>query len=124
VNNISTCLAQQTPPPASPTSSSPSSFPNAPPPPRTALVDQARQWADKALQRASSIADQDEECNVGCAVATHNLGEFYEMEGKIQDARRKYRDAEQLAKKVGFPEGQANAKAGIARLKELEKAQK
>ncbi|KAK7179977.1 hypothetical protein DPSP01_009855 [Paraphaeosphaeria sporulosa] len=123
MNNISTCLAQQTPPPASLTSSSPSSFPNAPAPPRTALVDQARQWADKALQRAGSITDQDEECNVGCAVATHNLGEFYEMEGKIQDARRKYKDAEQLAKKIGFREGQANAKAGIARLKELEKAQ-
>lgn len=86
-------------------------------------MDQARQWADKALQRAASITDQDEECNVGCAVATHNLGEFYEMEGKIQDARRKYKDAEQLAKKIGFREGQANAKAGIARLNELEKAQ-
>lgn len=87
-------------------------------------MDQARQWADKALQRAASISDEDEECNVGCAVATHNLGEFYEMEGKIQDARRKYMDAEQLAKKIGFPEGRANAKAGIARLKELENAQK
>ncbi|KAL1594419.1 hypothetical protein SLS60_010179 [Paraconiothyrium brasiliense] len=87
-------------------------------------MDQARQWADKALERAGSITNQDEECNIGCAVATHNLGEFYEMEGKIQDARRKYKDAEQLAKKVGFQEGQVNAKAGIVRLKELEKAQK
>ncbi|KAJ4359809.1 uncharacterized protein N0V89_000365 [Didymosphaeria variabile] len=123
MNNISTCLAQQTPPPASLTSSSLSSFPSTPAPPRTALVDQARQWADKALQRAGSITDPDEECNIGCAVATHNLGEFYEMEGKIQDARRKYKDAEQLAKKISFREGQANAKAGIERLKELEKAQ-
>jgi hypothetical protein len=116
VNNISTCLAQQTPPPTS--------LPNAPPPPpRSARVDQARQWADKALQRAASIAEPDDECHVGCAVATHNLGEFYEMEGKMQDARRSYRDAEHLAKKLRFPEGQANAKAGLARLKELEKAQ-
>lgn len=59
---------------------------------------------------------------MGCAVAIHNLGEFFEMEGKFQDARQKYKDAAQLAKKVGFPEGQANAKAGIARLKELEKS--
>lgn len=123
MNNISTCLAQQTPPPASLTSSSPSSFPTTQPLPRTVLVDQARQWAEKALQRAASITDQDKECNLGCAVATHNLGEFFEMEGKTQDARRKYKDAEQLAKKIGFLEGQANAKAGIARVKELEKAQ-
>jgi hypothetical protein len=91
-------------------------------PPRSVLVGQARQWANKALERARSLSEQDEECNVGCAVATHNLGEFYEMEGKIHEARQKYKEAEQLAKKVGFPEGQANAKAGIARLKELEKA--
>ena len=60
---------------------------------------------------------------MGCAVATHNLGEFFEMEGKFQEARQKYKDAEQLAKKIGFPEGQANAKAGIARVKESEKSQ-
>ena len=76
------------------------------------------------MERAGSIGEHDEECDVACAVATHNLGEFYEMEGKIQDARQKYKDAEQLSKKVGFAEGQANAKAGIARLKEMEKVQK
>lgn len=88
------------------------------------LVAQAHQWANKALERAGAITEKDEECNVGCAVATHNLGEFYEMEGKIQEALQKYNDAEQLAKKVGFREGQANAKAGIERLKILEKTQK
>lgn len=122
VNNISTSLAQQTPPPASSTPPSPSSFPNTPAPSRSVLIGQARQWANKALERARSTGDPDEECNVGCAVATHNLGEFYEMEGKIHEALQKYKEAEQLAKKVGFPEGQVNAKAGIARLKELEKA--
>ncbi|KAF2874418.1 hypothetical protein BDV95DRAFT_604599 [Massariosphaeria phaeospora] len=124
MNNISTCLAQQTPPPASSTSS-PSSFPSTPPPSRAVLVDQARQWANKALIQAAAIpsVDKNEECDLGCAVATHNLGEFLEMEGKINEARQKYDEAASLAKKAGFAQGQANAKAGLKRLKELEKTQ-
>lgn len=58
---------------------------------------------------------------MGCAVATHNLGEFYEMEGKIKEARQKYEEAAGLAKSMGFKEGQTNARAGLKRLKELEK---
>ncbi|KAF1977305.1 hypothetical protein BU23DRAFT_526650 [Bimuria novae-zelandiae CBS 107.79] len=127
MNNVSTSVAQQTPPPqalASSSPSSPSSFPNTPAPPRSALVEQARQWANKALERAGSMTEQDEECNVGCAVATHNLGEFFEMEGRIEEARQKYTEAKRLAKKLSFREGQANAQAGLARLNELEKVQK
>lgn len=67
--------------------------------------------------------DRNEECDVGCAVATHNLGEFCEMEGRIKEARQKYTEADSLAKAVGFADGQVNAKAGLKRLKELEKKQ-
>jgi hypothetical protein len=118
VNNISTCLAQQTP--------SPASFSSEPPPPRAVLVEYARQWANKALAQAAAIAppERDEDCDVGCAVATHNLGEFYEMDGKINEARQKYEEAASLAKAVGFAEGQVNAKAGLARLKALENQQR
>jgi len=89
------------------------------------LVNQARQWATKALARAASIPslERDDECGIGCAVATHNLGEFLEMEGKIKEARQKYEEAASLAKSVSFTEGQENAKLGIQRLKELQKAQ-
>lgn len=58
---------------------------------------------------------------MGCAVATHNLGEFFEMEGRIKEARQKYEEASKLSKSVGFAEGQANAKAGLKRLMELER---
>ncbi|KAF1957191.1 hypothetical protein CC80DRAFT_444714 [Byssothecium circinans] len=128
MNNISTSLAQQTPPPptspSSPTpSSSPGSFPSAPAPPRTVLVEQARQWATKALALASSITppDRTDECDVGCAVATHNLGEFLEMEGRLKEARVKYQEAASLAKSVGFVEGVGNAKAGVERVRMLER---
>ena len=127
VNNISTCLVQQTPPPDSSNaialSSAPTDFPVTKPPPRAILIDQARQWAVKALAHAAVVpsADKTEECDSGCAVATHNLGEFYEMEGKIKEARQKYEEAASLAKSIGFAEGQTNARAGLKRLKELEK---
>jgi hypothetical protein len=68
-------------------STEPSDFPVTNSAPRALLIEQARQWATKALAQASSIkgADRNEECDMGCAVATHNLGEFFEMEGKIQE---------------------------------------
>lgn len=126
VNNISTCLVQQTPPPdnsnAIALSPAPTDFPVTNAPPRAVLVDQARQWATKALAHAAAIpsTDKTEECDFGCAVATHNLGEFYEMEGRIKEARQKYEEAAGLAKSMGFSEGQTNARAGLKRLKDLE----
>jgi hypothetical protein len=123
MNNISTCLAQQTPPKQISTTESKDAIPASAPPPRAVLVDQAKQWAEKALARAAEIRgeDRDEECDVGCAVATHNIGEFLEMEGRIAEARMKYNEASSLAKKAGFKDGVANAKEGLKRLKELEK---
>jgi tetratricopeptide (TPR) repeat protein len=122
VNNISTCLAQQLPSSSSNTltlSPAPSDFPISAPAPRSLLIDQARQWATKAITHANNISapERTDECDVGCAVATHNLGEFLEMEGKIDEARRKYEEALGMAKKVGFADGVAGARAGIARLK-------
>jgi hypothetical protein len=100
-------------------------FSSSPPSSRAAVVEQARQWASKALTQAATITspERDEECDVGCAVATHNLGEFFEMEGRLKEARQKYNEAASLAKAVQFAEGQVNAKAGLVRLKELEKMQ-
>ncbi|CAO2655496.1 Nn.00g042990.m01.CDS01 [Neocucurbitaria sp. VM-36] len=126
MNNISTCLAQQNPPSSSNAitmSSAPTDFPVTNSAPRALLIDQARQWATKALAQASAIKppDRNEECDVGCAVATHNLGEFFEMEGKIKEARQKYEEAASLAKAMGFADGTTNARAGLKRLKELEK---
>lgn len=125
VNNISTCLSQQSPPPtkdALALSSAPTDFPVTNAPSRAVLLDQARQWATKAIAHAAAIptADKTEECDFGCAVATHNLGEFYEMEGKVEQARQKYDEAAALAKTLGFKEGQVNARAGLKRLKALE----
>jgi hypothetical protein len=104
-------------------STEPADFPVTNKAPRTLLIEQARQWALKALAQSSTIqaSERDEECDLGCAVATHNLGEFFEMEGKVKEARQKYEEAVGLAKAIGFSEGLTNAKAGLRRVKEMEK---
>ena len=108
VNNLSISLAQQDPP----------STPGQPPVSRPALIANAREWANKALAVAAKIKppERNEECDVGCAVATHNLGEFAEMDGDVAEARRRYQEAKSLAQVVGFQEGVANADAALRRL--------
>jgi hypothetical protein len=108
VNNLSISLAQQNPP----------ATPGQAPISRPALVANAREWANKALAVAAKIEppQRNEECDLACAVATHNLGEFAEMDGDIAEARRKYDEARSLAKAVGFQEGVTNAGAALRRL--------
>lgn len=78
-------------------------------------------WATNALQLSRSIKppDRTEECDVGCAVATHNLGEFAEMAGDWPIATRYYREAESLAKGIGFEDGVTNAQEGLVRVEKL-----
>ncbi|KAL3424272.1 TPR domain-containing protein [Phlyctema vagabunda] len=108
MNNLSISLAQQLPP----------STPGQAPPSRSALVSNARAWAEKAIAVAAKITppERTEECDVGCAVATHNLGEFAEMDGDIREARKRYQEARALAKSIGFEDGVENAKAALDRL--------
>jgi hypothetical protein len=46
-----------------------------------------------SYRRQNQAPDRDTECDMGCAVATHNIGEFAEMDGDIAEARRKYEEA-------------------------------
>lgn len=66
MNNLAISIAQQRPPPNSETTA----------PSQATLVENASQWAQKALDLAGQIQppDRDEECDMGCAVALHNLG--------------------------------------------------
>jgi hypothetical protein len=49
-------------------------------------------------------------------VATHNLGEFLEMEGRLEEAQRKYDEAASLAKAVGFADGREHAREALRRI--------
>ena len=48
--------------------------------------------------------------------ATHNLGEFAEMDGNIVEARKRYDEAKSLAKAIGFQEGFINSEDALRRL--------
>ncbi|KAI9743940.1 MAG: hypothetical protein M1818_002674 [Claussenomyces sp. TS43310] len=112
MNNLSISLAQQNPP------SSPSSTGGPASPSRAALVSNARDWATKALALTARIQppQRSDECDVACATATHNLGEFAEMAGNVAEARRRYDEARGLAKAIGFTEGLRQADAALRRL--------
>ncbi|KAI9712223.1 MAG: hypothetical protein M1812_006958 [Candelaria pacifica] len=108
MNNLSISLAQQNPPPSAST----------PPTSHSTQITSARAWATKALEISSAIKppNRTEECDIGCAVATHNLGEFLEMDGDISAAKKKYHEARSLAKAIGFQEGVERAGEGIKRI--------
>lgn len=107
MNNLATSLAQQR-----------SSSPSSQSPTQQDLTHQARLWATKALSLAQTIPKEDrtEECDVGCAVATHNLAEFAEMDGEVQEARRLYGEAVVMARKVGFEEGVKTSQEALKRI--------
>ncbi|CAD0091068.1 unnamed protein product [Aureobasidium mustum] len=86
-------------------------------PSRAVLVENAKQWAQKALDLAADIQPpaRDEECDVGCAVALHNL-EFAEMNKNIAEAKKHYKEAVSLARAIGFEDGLENSSAALRRL--------
>lgn len=81
----------------------------------------ARAWAEKAVAVASKIIapERTEECDQACAVATHNLGEFAEMDGNIAEARKRFQEAKALAKTIGFEEGVAISEEALRRIEKL-----
>lgn len=108
MNNLSISIAQQLPP----------TVPGETAVSRSALVGNARLWAEKALAIASSAKppDKTEECDISCAVATHNLGEFAEMDGNIAEARKRFQEAKSLSEAIGFVEGVMNSEEGLRRI--------
>jgi tetratricopeptide (TPR) repeat protein len=128
MSNLATSLAQQSPRAAreaqafaqsrNVNNQSGSAVASGPMATRESLIEDAQQWAQKALSVARELRppERTEECDMGCVVAMHNLGEFAEMLGDKNEARRRYEEAVSLAKGIGFVEGVEN---GTERLKEL-----
>lgn len=108
MNNLSSSLAQQIPPVGYPMEQAT----------RDSLLSNATAWAENAIALANKIhpPERNEECDTGCAVATHNLGELAEMRGNLADAKRKYEEAAQLSRKIGFKEGIKRATSALNRM--------
>ncbi|TKA76676.1 hypothetical protein B0A55_02603 [Friedmanniomyces simplex] len=125
MNNLASSLAQQSPRAArataayaSSTAITPSQAPTGPVATRESLLQNAEAWAQKALDIAATIQPpaRNEECDIGCAVATHNLAEFAEMLGRKEEARGKYAEAISIARAVGLQDGVDNSSARLRRL--------
>lgn len=108
MNNLAAAMAQQRPLPE----------PGQPPPSPEQLRESGRAWARKALELASTIQppERDQECDTGCVAATHNLGEFAEMDGNVAEARERYEEAGSIAHAIGFEQGVISANEGLKRL--------
>nr|POE56353.1 tpr repeat-containing protein p27g11.02 [Quercus suber] len=125
MNNLATSLAQQSPRAAAIAQQRAASVtiqqgPRAATPSisRESLIENAKTWAEKALAVAAGVSppDRNEECDIGCAVATHNLGEFAEMLGDTATAKARYGEAVSLARAIGFREGMENSSARLRKL--------
>ncbi|KAL4787710.1 hypothetical protein BJX76DRAFT_318160 [Aspergillus varians] len=60
---------------------------------RKQTVDNARQWATKALEMNDTIPEdeKDENCHLSCVHVKYSLGEFAEQQGKLKEAEKWYR---------------------------------
>ena len=109
MNNLSISLALQNSPPTA----------GIPSPSSASQIDAAKTWARKALAVDRALQGKQErtgECDEACAVTMVNMGDFAEMEGDLQEARRWYGEGMELSKRVGFKEGVKRGKEGLQSL--------
>ncbi|KAK4541486.1 hypothetical protein LTR36_007932 [Oleoguttula mirabilis] len=124
MNNLASSLAQQSPRAARAAqayavSRNIDERPSGPIVTRETMIQNAQTWAQKALDVAAELQppERDEECDLGCAVATHNLGEFAEMMGNVGEAQKRYGEAISVARAIGFQEGVDNSSERLRKLK-------
>ncbi|KAI0019347.1 hypothetical protein F4780DRAFT_780570 [Xylariomycetidae sp. FL0641] len=122
MNNLAISLAQQ--PVESPFevgSLSPNSVSGGeanPAPTRAKLLASAQSWALKSLEIGQNVQGEDrtEECDEACAVALCNLGDFADMLGHQDEAKRRFKECLTISKKIGCEPGVTQAQEGLRRL--------
>lgn len=117
VNQISAALSLQRPG-ATTLLEAPKTRSTAPIPTLTDFRSQAKQWAEKALAVSQAVPppDRTEECDIACAVTTHNLAELADMSGDTVTAKRLFREAKSLSEAINFEEGVQEATQALKRL--------
>lgn len=116
MNNLATSLALQN---STRTDSLPQTSPSA-------LLEDAKIWAQKAIDVAAKIKPpgRTRECDEACAVAMNNLGEFARWSGDKPGARKWLVEAHNLSKRVGFEEGIKSAEDALKKMAEVREQDK
>ncbi|KAF3090025.1 hypothetical protein TWF102_009495 [Orbilia oligospora] len=106
LNNVGACNMQRR-------------LPSGEPMDRETQLESAKKWMEKALDVASNIKPpaRTEECDQGCVVALHNIGEVEEQLGKMDEAMLKFQEAQSLAFAIGFADAYQNAGVAQERIK-------
>lgn len=87
---------------------------------RKEFLDSAQRWAKNALSHAKEPQGDKRtpECDQACAVALVNLGDIAAMSGDPKQARSRYEEAIKVSDDNNFPDGVAQAQAGLKKLSE------
>ncbi|KAK0635616.1 hypothetical protein B0T17DRAFT_482134 [Bombardia bombarda] len=133
MNNIATCFAQhQVMGPGetaleslvmggeSSSSSSSSATPKSMTPAqrRTSYLEAAHRWASNAHQHATEPQGEKrtQECDEACAVSLCNLADIAGLSGNMAEARRRFDQAIEMSRNLGFGPGITQAEAGLKAL--------
>jgi hypothetical protein len=118
VNQVSASLSLQNPATASALLDAPKGRSKAAGPSKADLQAQAKQWAEKALAASQAVSppDRTEECDIACAVTTHNMAELAHLSGDDVTAKKLFLEAKTLSKAMGFQDGVEEATAALIRL--------
>ncbi|KAF6833895.1 TPR domain-containing protein [Colletotrichum musicola] len=123
MNNLAAAFAQhpvQAPPepiPGAPSTSNALVNPDMPTD-RAGFLEAAKNWAHNAYSHAKEVtgSERTEECDEACAVALANMGDIAALLGKKEDARKRFQQAIDMSKKIGFEPGVTQAEAGLQKL--------
>ncbi|KAL9623888.1 MAG: hypothetical protein Q9160_001880 [Pyrenula sp. 1 TL-2023] len=89
-------------------------------------IEDAKNWAEKALEVAASInpTERDHTCDSSCAVATFTLAEIARMSGDKVAAKPRYKEAMTFAKTPGVDDGNIMRNASRGQLAKMDLPEK
>lgn len=113
MNNLAISLALQ-----KPSATATATVASLPQTSASALLEDAKVWAQKAIDVAAKIKPpgRTSECDEACAVAMNNLGEFARWSGDDSVARKWLKEAHSFSKRVGFEDGIKTAEDGLKKM--------
>ena len=88
---------------------------------RDQFLEAGQNWARNALAHASAVREDEKtpDCDQACAVALSNLGDIAAIVGDKVEASRRFKECIALSEKIGFPQGVAQAEAGLKKLESI-----